>query len=49
VGGYRDEVVMLNTIIAHRVSPCNLLRDLLSNLLLLNVFRLSITKGLNTY
>jgi hypothetical protein len=30
-------------------SPCNLLCDLLSTLLLLNLFRLAITKGLNTY
>ena len=41
--------IMLNTIIAHRMSPCNLLYDLLSTFLLLNVFRLSITKGLNMY
>ena len=35
--------VMLNTII------CNSLCDLLSTFLLLNLFRLAITKGLNTY
>ena len=33
--------------VAH--SPCNLLCDLLSTVLLLNLFRLEITKGLNTY
>ena len=47
--GYRDEDVinniMLNTIIEHRVSPCNLF----CKFLLLNLFRLAITKGLNTY
>ena len=40
------------TIIAHRVSPCNLLydfNDLLSIFLLLKLFRLGITKGLNIY
>jgi hypothetical protein len=41
--------IMLNTIIVHRVSPYNLLCDLLSTFLLLNLFRLAITKGLNTY
>ena len=41
--------IMLNTIIAHRLSQCNLLCNLLSTFLLLNLFRLTITKGLNTY
>ena len=36
--------IMLNT-----VSPCNLLCDLLSKCLILNLFRHPITKGLNTY
>ena len=40
---------MLNTIIAHRVSPYNLLCDLLSTFLLLNLFRLAKTRVLNTY
>jgi hypothetical protein len=39
---------MLNTIIAHRVNPCNLLCDLLNTFLPLKLFRLVITKGLNT-
>jgi hypothetical protein len=38
----------LDTIITHRVSPCNL-RDLLRTCLLLNLFRFAITKALNTY
>uniref|UniRef100_A0A8C7UR79 Sodium/glucose cotransporter 1 n=1 Tax=Oncorhynchus mykiss TaxID=8022 RepID=A0A8C7UR79_ONCMY len=33
--------IMLNTIIAHRVSPCNLLCELLRNVALLNLFRLA--------
>ena len=41
--------ILLNTIIAHGVSPCTLLYDLLSTFLLLNLFRLAITKGFNTY
>jgi hypothetical protein len=41
--------ILLNTSIAHRVSPCNVLCDLLSTFLLLNLFRLAITKGLKTY
>jgi hypothetical protein len=39
--GYKDEVVIEKscyTIITHRVSPCNLLCDLLSKCLLLNLF-----------
>ena len=42
----------LNTIIAHRVIPCNLLCDLLSTFLLLNVFGKSMwkkSKGVNTF
>ena len=39
--------IMLNTIIG--VSPCNILCDLLSKFLILNLFRLAITKGLITY
>jgi hypothetical protein len=38
--------IMLDTIIAHRVSPCNFLCDLLSTFLLLKLFRLTITKRL---
>ena len=41
--------IKLNIIIAHRISPYNLLYDLLSKCILLNLFRLAITKGLNTY
>ena len=41
--------IMLNTITADRVNPCNLLCVLLSNFLRLKWFRLGITKGLNTY
>jgi hypothetical protein len=41
--------IMLNTIIVHRVSPCNLLCDLLSKPLLLNLFWFAIRMGLNTY
>ena len=41
--------IMLDTIIAHRVSPCNLLCALLSKCLTLNWCRLAITKGLNTW
>ena len=36
--------IMLNTIIEHRMSPCNLLCDMLSTFILLNLFRLTITK-----
>ena len=39
--------IILNTIIAHRVNPCNVLCE--KHIWLLNLFRLAITKGLNTY
>ena len=38
--------IMLTTMIEHRMSPCNLLCDLLSTFLHLNLFRLAKTKGL---
>ena len=48
---YRDEVV-INHYVKHYYctqSPCNLLCDLLRNCLLLNLFMLVITKGLNIW
>jgi hypothetical protein len=52
--GYRDEVVIQKVVVHVKLyyctqSLCNLLCDLLSTCLPLNVFRLAITKGLNTY
>jgi hypothetical protein len=41
--------IMLTTIIEHGMSPCNLLCNLLSTFLHLNLFKLDITNGLNTY
>ena len=43
------KVVKNVNVIAHTLRPCNLLCEMLSTFLLLNLFRLSITKGLNTY
>jgi hypothetical protein len=37
------------TQLLHTVSRCNLLCDLLNKLLLLNLFWVAVTKGLNTY
>jgi hypothetical protein len=41
--------IIFNTLFAQRVSPCNLLCDLLSTFLLLNVFRFAMATSLNTY
>ena len=50
---YRVDVVIEksweNTSISHSGSSCNLLWELLSKCLLLNLLRLAITKGMNTY
>ena len=46
--GSHSNIMLINTIIAHRVSPLNLC-DLLSKCVVLNLFRLAITNGWNTY